>query len=210
LAEGQTNKRLVIVEDQLENRLLLHKLLAPLNFDLHDAANGQEAVELFEQLHPHLVFVDIRMPVMNGLKATQIIKSTEAGRQTKMIALTAHALEEERKEILAAGCDDFIRKPYRDTEIFDALTRHIDVQFAYEGDKQTLTEGITPLTVAALAALPPKLGIDLEQALVRLDANQVSKAIEAIRAYNQDTADALDAVAEDLQYGHILTLLDAN
>jgi CheY-like chemotaxis protein len=210
LAKGQANKRLLIVEDQLENRLLLHKLLAPIGFDLYDAANGQEAVELFIQRHPHLIFMDIRMPVMNGLEATHQIKGTEAGRNTKVIALTAHALEEERKEILAAGCDDFIRKPYKDSEIFDALTRHIDVHFTYEDEIHGIPGEATPLTVAALAELPSELRIDLEQALVRLDSNQVSNAIEAIRAYNQDTADALDAVAEELQYGHILSLLDAN
>ena len=70
---------------------------------------------------PHLIWMDIRMPVMNGLEATRRIKGNEAGVDTKIVALTAHALEEERIEILEAGCDDFIRKPYRASEIFDAL-----------------------------------------------------------------------------------------
>jgi Amt family ammonium transporter len=210
LLEGQTNKRLLIVEDQEDNRLLLHKLLAPFGFDLNDASNGQEAVELFRQWHPHLIFMDIRMPIMNGLEATQMIKATDAGKQTKVIALTAHALEEERKEILAAGCDDFIRKPYKDSEIFNALAVHIHVQFAYEGEKYALSDATTPLTVASLAKLPTDLREDLELALIRLDSDQVNKAIEAIRSYNRELADALEAVAEELQYGRILSLLEAS
>jgi len=121
LAEGQGRYRLLITEDHPENRLLLRKLLEPLGFDLREAVNGKEAVALFEQWRPHLVWMDIRMPrmpVMNGLEATRRIRESDAGAQTRIVALTAHALEEERREILEAGCDDFIRKPYRDTEIF--------------------------------------------------------------------------------------------
>ncbi len=138
LEEGQPLYRLLIVEDKLENRLLLRKLLEPLGFELREAANGKEGVELFEQWVPHLIWMDIRMPVMNGLEATRIIKATEDGASTKIVALTAHALEEERSEILAAGCDGFIRKPYRDSEIYEALVNHLGVRFVYADEKTTV------------------------------------------------------------------------
>jgi signal transduction histidine kinase/DNA-binding response OmpR family regulator len=209
LEEGQPTRRLLIVEDQPENRLLLHKLLAPLGFDLHDAVNGREAVDQFTQWHPDLIFMDIRMPVMNGLEATRRIKATDAGGRTRVVALTAHALEEERREILAAGCDDFIRKPYKDSEIFDALTKHLEVRFVYEGEVSFAVEAAMPLTAAALAELPAELRYDLEQALVRLDTDEISTAIESIRAHDPAIANALDAVAKDLQYGRILDLVEA-
>ena len=97
LAEGQPSYRLLIVEDQPENRLLLRRLLDPLGFELREAANGQEAVALFEQWHPDLIWMDIRMPVMDGLEAVRRIRATKAGAETKIIALTAHALEEESR-----------------------------------------------------------------------------------------------------------------
>ena len=103
IAEEQARFRLLIAEDQPQNRLLLRKLLEPLGFDIEEVVNGQEAVLACARRRPDLIWMDIRMPVMNGLEATRRIKA-EAGEQTpKIIALTAHALEEERLEILAAG-----------------------------------------------------------------------------------------------------------
>jgi signal transduction histidine kinase/DNA-binding response OmpR family regulator len=207
-AEGQPRYRLLIVEDQPENRLLLRSLLDPLGFELREAVNGQEAFELFEQWHPHLIFMDIRMPVMDGLQATRQIKASDSDVQTNIVALTAHALEEERKEILAAGCDDFVRKPYTYTEILDALTRHLGVQFVYE--ESTPQDTDTSLDATALAALPSELHNTLEQALRRIDLDAVSHVIDGIREYNPALADALTAVAKDLQFGRILQLMRAN
>ncbi len=209
LAEGQPTKRLLIVEDQPENRLLLHKLLAPYRFDLREAVNGREAVELFTQWHPHLIFMDIRMPIMNGLEATSRIKATASGAETRIIALTAHALEEERHEILEAGCDDLIRKPYKDTDIFNALTKHLDVRFIYDGETHPDTYGTLALAAADLAELPVELRSELEQALDLIDTDAINHAIEAIRTQNPGLADALAALADDLQFGRILRLMKA-
>ncbi len=95
LKEGQPRCRLLIAEDQRENRILLHKMLEPLGFDILEAVNGKEALEIFEQWHPDLIWMDIRMPVMDGLEATHRIKSANAGLHTKVIAVTAQALEED-------------------------------------------------------------------------------------------------------------------
>jgi signal transduction histidine kinase/DNA-binding NarL/FixJ family response regulator len=209
LAQGQPKRRLLIVEDQKENRLLLHELLAPLGFDLQEAVNGQEAVTQFEQWRPHLIFMDIRMPIMDGLEATRLIKASDEGGHCVIVALTAHALEEERRAILAAGFDDFIRKPYKDTEIFDALSKHLDVRFAYEEETPLAVESVPPLEASALAELPPTLLNELEQALILLDVRAVDRAIEAVRAQYPAVADALVAEAKDLQYGRILQVIEA-
>ncbi|MCP4713730.1 MAG: response regulator, partial [Deltaproteobacteria bacterium] len=131
LENGQPRYRLLITEDRQENRLLLRKMLEPLGFEIQEATNGQEAVDVFYRWRPHLIWMDIRMPVMNGMEATRRIKETKDGANTKIVALTAHALEDERREILESGCDDFIRKPYRETEIFEALAKHLGVRFLY-------------------------------------------------------------------------------
>ena len=206
LAEGQPNYRILIAEDQRENRLLLCKLLDPLGFELREAVNGQEALEIFEQWKPHLIFMDIRMPVMDGLQATHRIKASESGARTRIVVLTAHALEDEREEILASGCDDFIRKPYTVNEILDALTHHLGARFVYGEDSTDATETVS-LDMTDLDSLPSELRLALEQALTRIDMDAVYRAIEAIRPHSQALADTLAPLAKDLQFGRILQLI---
>ena len=124
LEPGQPCYRILIVDDKPVNRQLLVQLLSPLGFELQEASNGKEAVEIWQQWQPHLIWMDMRMPVMDGFAATRRIKATAVGQATAIIALTASVLEEERAVVLSAGCDDFLRKPFRDEQIFTALEQH--------------------------------------------------------------------------------------
>ena len=209
LVHGQPHYRLLIAEDKLENRLLLRSLLEPLGFDLREAVNGQETVEQYKDWHPHLIWMDIRMPVMNGLEATRIIKENEEGNNIKIVALTAHALEEERLEILAAGCDDFIRKPYRDTEIFDALGKHLGVRFLYSKEVASATaDQETTLDEEQLQKIPADLIEKLQEATLLLDKEQCLQVAGMISDHNHELGKQLRRMVEELQYKQILTILD--
>lgn len=131
LAPQQKSYRILVVEDKLTNRLLLHKLLHSIGFAVKEAHNGQEAIKIWSSWQPDLIFMDIRMPIMNGYEATQHIKSTPNGNSTVIIALTASAFEEDRQMILSAGCDDFIRKPFQEEELLTMISRHLGVQYVY-------------------------------------------------------------------------------
>ncbi|PSB27188.1 PAS domain S-box protein [Stenomitos frigidus] len=138
--------RVLIVEDLWENQQILEKLLKPAGFDVLVANNGQEGVLLWEHWHPHVILMDMRMPVLNGYEATQQIRAKEslvkrsAGDAaaiydeplTKIIAVTSSAFDEERSAILAMGCDDFISKPFREEVVFAKLAQHLGVQYLYE------------------------------------------------------------------------------
>jgi signal transduction histidine kinase/DNA-binding NarL/FixJ family response regulator len=209
LEKGQPRYRLLIVEDQLENRMLLHKILQPFDFDIREATNGKEAVEIFEQWHPDLIWMDMRMPVMDGLEATHRIKSTDAGKQTKIIAITAQALEEERMQITKVGCDDFIRKPYRNTEIFDTLSRHLGLRFIYE--EKPATQPKRPemeLTTEQLEKVPKELIDELYKAVIRLDPESIQESIKQINRNDSDVGRSLQRLADRYDYVHLLQLLD--
>jgi len=211
LAEGQPRHRLLIVEDQPENRLLLRRLLDRFGFELREAVNGQEAVALFEQWHPDLIWMDIRMPVMDGLEAVRRIRATPAGDQTKIVALTAHALEDEKDPILAAGCDDLVRKPFRELEIFGALARHLHLKFIYEKAPRQESTPESPgliLNPEQLDALPAELVQALRQAVIELDTARTRALIEQVTERDVSLGRALDKLATRLDYKRLLKLLE--
>ncbi len=209
LVKGQQHYRILIAEDKFENRLLLRKLLEPLGLEVREAVNGQEAVEQFKEWHPHLIWMDIRMPVMNGLEATRLIKESETGAGTKIVALTAHALEEERLEILESGCDDFIRKPYRDTEIFDALAKQLGVHFQY-AEKAIPAFAIEAdmLDNEQLKKIPPDLIKNLREAAILLDDQLCFKIAGMISDHDNELGRQLRCMTEDLNYKEILAAID--
>jgi CheY-like chemotaxis protein len=206
VADGQPRYRLLIAEDEPENRLLLHRLLEPLGFDLREAVNGQEAVTIFTEWHPHLIWMDIRMPVMDGLEATRRIKAADVDAQTRIVALTAHALENEQHEILAAGCDALIRKPYKESEIIDALIKQLGVHFDYD-DGMIIPAVATDSLNVDLDDLPEKLRDKLEQALIRIDIGLVNKIIDEIRLHHPTLADVMAIMARDLRFGQMLLMI---
>ncbi|TAN70599.1 MAG: response regulator [Methylobacter sp.] len=209
LAPGQPCYRLLVAEDHAENRLLLHKLLEPLGFELRDALNGQEALEQFEQWHPDLIWMDIRMPVMDGLEATRRIRADTAGSEVRIVALTAHALEEERLEILKAGCDDFVRKPYRESEIFDALSKHLRVRFRYaEPGRQTLVQPSAEMDIADLRKLPPELLSKLHKAVELLDQDSCIAIAGLISDIDYPLSAKIRQWVKAIQYRELLDILD--
>jgi len=132
LAPNQPNYRILVVEDKFTNRLLLVNILTSLGFEVREAEDGEKALALWETWAPQLIWMDMRMPVMNGYEATKRIKEHPNGQQTKIIALTASAFEEDRQLILSLGCDDFLRKPFREEELLGKMSKYLGVKYIYE------------------------------------------------------------------------------
>ncbi len=205
---GQPRYRILIVDDKPMNRLLLMKLLQPFGFELREAENGEEAIQVWDEWEPHLIWMDMRMPVMDGYEATKRIKSSTKGQAAAIIALTASMLEEERAVTLSAGCDDFLRKPFREQDIFEMMTKHIGVRFVYEEETPPDTSDDTLSDLpAALAQLPPDLPEQLCHAVKHSDMDLIDRVIDDIRAYQPTSADVLLEWANNFQYEQILQVL---
>ncbi|MEG4988642.1 response regulator [Microcoleus sp. BR0-C5] len=134
LEADQPVYRILAVDDNQENRLLLVKMLQPIGFEVREAENGYQAVELWESWQPHLIWLDTRMPVMDGFEAVRQIRAKEKQThwRTIIIALTASTFEEKKGEILAAGCDDFVRKPFQEQILFDKMACYLGVRYLYQ------------------------------------------------------------------------------
>jgi predicted ATPase/signal transduction histidine kinase/CheY-like chemotaxis protein/tRNA A-37 threonylcarbamoyl transferase component Bud32 len=209
LEPNQPTYRILIVDDRWDNRQLLIRLLSRVGFELLEATNGQQAIEIWENCSPHIILMDMRMPVMDGYEATKRIKATTKGQATAIVAVTASSFEEQRAVILSTGCDDFIRKPFREADIFDALRKHLGVSFVYDDpaasptSTQNDTNAITP---DAIAALPADLVANLYQAIIDGDKDLMLSLIDQIRSSNKPLANALAALVNNFRYKQLLTL----
>ena len=132
LQPGQPDWRILVVDDNPDNRLLLTDLLTEVGFSVKEAENGEAAIAQFQKWQPHFIWMDMRMPVMDGYEATKKIRGLPGGEAVKIVAVTASVLEEHREEILASGCDDLVRKPFRYHEIFEAMARQLDIKYLYK------------------------------------------------------------------------------
>jgi PAS domain S-box-containing protein len=210
LAPGQPTYRLLVVEDRKTNRKLLTRLLKPLGFKVREATHGQEAINVWQQWNPHLIFMDLRMPVMNGYEATRRIKATAKGQATVIVALTASAFEEDRALVLSEGCDDFVSKPFRDQELFDVLERHLGVRFVYETEHPTAAADsveAAPALRDALRALPARWRADLRRAVVRANFTQMLDLIADIHGQHPELADTLTELAQNFEYDRLAALI---
>ncbi len=213
LVPGHETRRILVVDDNPDNRAVLSKMLEAVGFMVREAADGKEAVGVFEKWLPHLVLMDMGMPVMGGMEATKRIKTIEAGRKTPVIAVSASVFEEEREAALAAGCDDFLGKPVREEQLFGTIARHIEVEYLYgeEPPEARPPAGAPPAerdpAFQRLALLPEALRRELKDALVVLDIQQINSVIQGIEARDPELCAAMKPLAESFDYKRLLDLL---
>ena len=189
LEKGQPSYRILIVEDKLENRQLLVELLTPIGFEVREAVNGQAAIELWQSWSPHLIWMDLRMPIMNGFEATKHIKAAIA-QAPVIIALTGSAFEEDRVTAMSVGFDDFVRKPFRTTVIFEKMAEYLSVRYVYADELENQEKASWPsnassftpnlLTVADLSVMPSDWIEQLHQAALRINAKEILILIQQI------------------------------
>ncbi len=216
LRPDQPRYRILIVDDHDENRRLLRELLAEVStptagFEVREAENGQEALRLWETFDPHLIWLDMRMPVLDGYEVTKQIKATVKGKDTAILALTASAFEEEKNVVMAAGCNDFLRKPFLERDIFRLMNKHLGVQYIYEDhlhpDVNNQTEA-GPLSADTLRLLPLDLRKRLAEALDVGDIQEIGAIALEIETEYAQVASALQPALSQFEYDRILMLLD--
>jgi signal transduction histidine kinase/CheY-like chemotaxis protein len=210
LETNQPSYRILIADDRLENRQLLIKLLEPIGFKVKEAANGAEAIEIWSNWQPHLIWMDMQMPVTNGYEATQYIKSSIKGQETIIIALTASSLDQERAIFLSAGCDDFVGKPFRENIIFDKMAQYLGVRYLYQTEDLTakmeeLSE-FEELIAEKLALMSDRWLIQLFKAANELDSVLIADLIAQIPEENNILARAIQQKVDNFDFDRIANL----
>jgi CheY-like chemotaxis protein len=209
LAPGQAEWRILIIEDRTENRQLLERLLQGAGFHVRVAEDGERGIEMFQNWHPQLIWIDLRHPGMGGLETARRIRSLDDGRDAKIVALTTSAFTLQRAEVLAAGLDDCLQKPYRREELFDCMARLLGIR--YRSDECTPVAIPEPMTVpaSALAALPESLRGELEDALISLDIERIARLVRRISERDSALGEVLARRADIFAFTPILHALAA-
>ncbi|MGB7442718.1 MAG: response regulator [Coleofasciculaceae cyanobacterium] len=212
LEPNQANYRILVVEDIEVNRLLLVKILQPLGFEVAEAKHGQEAVAVYQSWQPHLILMDMRMPVMDGYQATKRIKEMPQGQDTVIIALTASAFEEQKEAMLSVGCDDFMPKPFQEEILLEKISFYLGVRYLYEEESSST---IAPVSGQALRLTKEDLSVmssdwlaELHHAALSMDDQQVSYLIEQIPETEANLANTLTNLIDNFRLDIILDCLE--
>jgi CheY-like chemotaxis protein len=201
LADGEARVRVLVVDDEADNRELARQFLKDAGFEVRTADNGAQAVQAFQRWQPAFIWMDMRMPVLDGYGATRQIRALPGGEKVKIVALTASAFEEDRAAILDAGCDDMIKKPFDESRLFAVMGNLLGLRLRYESEDTHAAPASDKLT--DLSTLAPSLRTELGAAAEMLDLEAVRTLIERIRATEPALATGLDALVADFRFDTI-------
>jgi CheY-like chemotaxis protein len=173
-------RRVLVVDDNAANRAVMVEMLAPLGFEVREASDGADAVAEASQFQPDLVLMDLRLPgEIDGLEATRQLRKSERGAILRIVAVSASAYDLDRSECFAAGCDEFLAKPFREEQLWAITQRTLGLTWKYaEVDDTRLPFALTmhapPCAEAAaiyeLAAKGDVVGLRARaQALIAMD-----------------------------------------
>jgi two-component system sensor histidine kinase/response regulator len=200
--------RILVVDDKDENLKVAVDLLKLVGFETCEAIDGVDAIEKFEQWNPHLILMDMRMPVMDGYEATRRIKLTEKGKQTPVVALTASAFEDELKKIQSLGMQGYIRKPFRENELFGTLSKILDITYIYEDDSPLNIQNNEVMIASGINQLPASLAVNMKEALAVADLDRFIELAEMLNKDNAELAQKLLALARNYDYENLQKLLN--
>jgi signal transduction histidine kinase/CheY-like chemotaxis protein len=204
LAPGQAEPRILVAEDMPDNQQVIAELLNQTGFQVRIAANGREAIDLFRTWQPQLILMDMRMPVMDGYEATRAIRALPEGQNIPIVALTASAFEEERSQILAMGCNDMVRKPIEQEQLFGVMGGLLRLRYRH-AEKTPATS--TP-EACDLHMLSVELRAELAKAAETLDKEAMLAIVDRLRAGHPAEADTLTALIDGYRFDRVLELCE--
>lgn len=210
LEPGQPDYKILIVEDKAENRLLLKKILESVGFSVFEATNGQEGVEAFKRWHPDFIWMDRRMPVLDGIKATETILALPEADKVKIAAVTASVYLEERQAFFKAGACDIVNKPYRNEEIFDCMAQHLGVRYLYDQTeiKSASNDEMIPENILERLKQQPLTWLkSLKLSAIELDVEQCLELVKSIETDDVKLSEQLLAIINRFEFDRLLQLL---
>ena len=209
IRQGQEAPKILVVDDHLENRDWLMKLLTSVGFSVRGAENGEAAIRRWEEWNPRLILMDIHMPVMDGREATRRIKADPRGKETAIVVLTASAMNEDVRAVTQIGADDFVAKPCHEDELLEKIRVLLGISYDYEELGQADSQPATELIAERLGQLSPELVEELRNATSKGNKRLLDKLIVQVsEAGDAESAQALQRLADKYEYDALTKLLE--
>jgi CheY-like chemotaxis protein len=188
------------------------KLLTSIGFSVRGADNGEAAIRSWEEWNPRLILMDVHMPVMDGLEATRRIKADKRGKETVIVALTASAMDEDRRTVAQSGADDFVAKPCSEDQLLETIRARLNIVYDYDemgGNEGEYLAGVDALSVDGLGKLPRELVEELRNATLCGNKKLLDRLIlQVSEAEEAGCARALQALADKYEYDALTRLLE--
>jgi len=210
IVQGVTPYRILVVDDQKDNLKVASTLLNLVGYETKEAFNGKDAIAKFEDWNPHLILMDMRMPVMDGYEATKRIKSTAKGIHTPIVALTASTFEDELKKIDALGIQGYIRKPFKENELFNTIGKILGIKYIYEDEILASPTKYTtdhPALAKDIAKLPNNLLLKMQNALAVADLDLLIELIMSMDNNHSELSKHLMNLASEYDYDQLQRIL---
>ena len=197
----QTQHKILVVDDRWENRMMLSKMLIQVGFTVKEASDGHEAIQVWKDWSPDLIWMDMRMPNMDGYEATQRIRQDNEGNAVVIIALTASAFEHDRERVLLAGCNDFLAKPFREADMYNKLSNHLGIDFIYEddADEQSSSQK-SKVATGEFSVLSEKTHLQLKHAIDELNLSKVRAIVKTFQDEHPGLAKQILNKANDFDF----------
>jgi len=207
LAPTEPEYKILIIEDQQENWILLQRILENVGFSVKIAENGQKGLEKYKTWNPQLIFMDIRMPVMDGLEATKIIRQVENDKKIKIIGVSAHVFKDEIQNILSVGMNDFIKKPYHFSEIYISLQKHLNVKYIFQDNNNLSSIEQIPLNIEMFKKIDNDTLLNLKELIENLDRDKIIEQINNIKLQDNELGEILFNYINTFRYTEIYRIL---
>ena len=202
----QPEYRILVVDDSKMNRKIMVQLLERVGFKVKEAVNGKEAVDIWLSWQPQMIWMDLKMPVMNGYEATSQIRSHSPTRSPAIVVLSASTFEEERSLFRESGCDDFVGKPFVENTIFEKIAQHLGVRYVYQ--TPTPPEKAFRLTASSLKVMSDSWLEQVEQAATTCDAELLTELFKQIPPEHSGLNNALQKQIDEFDFDRIINLIE--
>ena len=209
LESDRIEYRILIVDDSRISREIMSQTLSAVGFKIEEAVNGKEAIDVWLRWQPHMIWMDLKMPVMNGCEATERIRAYSSRTRIPIIAFSASTSDEDKTGIKAAGCDDYVVKPFSEEVIFYKIAQHLGIRYRYEPASEPasfISSNHFKFEADALNVMSSQWIERVEEAAIQLDRDLLTQLLQKIPLEQAELKNALQKEVDNFDFDRILDL----